>query len=301
MPTSLRQRKEKLVKYILGIKAKTLRKWLARRAERIRWITIDDEIRGVAERIRKSGVMNVTKASDDLKAMRREEYQKFFKREMLCSSNRELTEELAIALLRALRLGPEDRLIDLGCSRGKFVLVSFLTTKVGRCKGVELSPSDVDIASERRRRCAEGTGLADFSVNDAARLEPFVCSDLRDASLDGYNVIFCAIRANKAQSMVLDMLIDRVLTHLDEEKAKGRPKKVRLILAGFGPSKVVGTRLEGRVEFVCAYGFRSDENRPEKMTPTDDENDSVQAHIPLPVACYGGDQGPRFMVEYSIE
>ncbi|PRP90526.1 Histone methylation protein DOT1 [Enhygromyxa salina] len=87
----------------------------------------------------------------------------------------ELMPTATIRLLAQLELGRRDHFVDLGAGLGKVVLLAAMTTKVGRARGVELSPARVAIAEQAlaraKRERIPGVSRAAFVEDDMLRCD----------------------------------------------------------------------------------------------------------------------------------
>lgn len=206
----------------------------------------------------------------ELNKQRAEEYTRLFAAERLDPANLEVAPPMAAAVLRALRIQSTDRFLDLGSSHGTLVIAAATTTSCARCAGIELSPSSHAAALEVREQ-----HLRRFPAD--ARRVLLMQGDLREAPLDEYNVLYCAIKGHSSRPKVMDELLTRLMRTRPPD-AKGW----RLVCAGFGVD------LSGR-----PYGSHVSLARAYAMSGTGSGADSA-------LAMYGETEGPRVLLEYHV-
>jgi hypothetical protein len=286
-----------------NIHSREARRELQRRTGIFEWITVsDDDVRMACELEAVLPAWNGNARIDghskdeELNRARAEEFEQYFKREGLSPSNNELPFAACVALLRAMRLGPSDRLLDLGSARGRVVLTAAATTACAACAGVELSPSDHAGALKARELYLAAFAPVPHNVPE------FYRSDLRDAPLANYNVFFCAIRGFAARSSVMNELLQKLLAIPQPPTAPPR----RLVLAGFGLDTKLGG-FEHRAVLKRAYAVRADSDSPSRAAvghapPTEHATESEKraGKSVGGLALYGDSCGPRVLLEYEI-
>lgn len=77
----------------------------------------------------------------------------------------ELLPAATLTLLDAMKLGPEDVFVDLGCGTGKINVLAALNSDVGRSVGFELSEKRVQIAQQAIAKADLGKRCAAFAEN----------------------------------------------------------------------------------------------------------------------------------------
>ncbi len=127
-------------------------------------------------------------------------------------------------MLRALPVGPEDAFLDLGCGKGRTLLVAS-RFPFGRLIGVDLSPSLLAIAAANAERIGE--------------LSPGVRIELVESDAGLYEI------PDDVTTIMLfdpfpDRVVEQVLDHL-MASVRRHPRKVRIIYVA-DPSKDAPTR-----------------------------------------------------------